>query len=204
MRLFLAIDLGDEVLAAAAGIASELRRRIPDAAGAKLTWVSPDRMHVTIRFIGEVTAATAEQIGVALGPPLAGSPFDVIWQGLGAFPGRRRPRVLICHATTGLDALRALEREVAARLATLGIPREQRPYTPHLTLARVREPGRMRPDEMFRGLEHERLGTSYVDAITLFESHLSPKGPAYVPLQRTALRVGGSEDPPYKDTRDRP
>jgi 2'-5' RNA ligase len=80
-----------------------------------------------------------------------------------------------------------VERAVSQRLETL-IPAEDRPYSPHLTLARVKEPAGLSRAILFEGLTGRQFGTVHVDAITLFESRLSPKGATHVPLQRTALR----------------
>jgi 2'-5' RNA ligase len=193
VRLFTAVEVGEAVTAEAARVMAELRRRVTGEHGAKLTWVSPDRMHLTLRFIGEVDEAHAARVAEALTPPLAMPPFQIAWQGLHAFPGPRRPRVLVCDVSRGRDRLLDLEDAVSARLETVGIPREARPYAPHLTLARVREAGRLKTPELFRGLESERLGTTLVEAITLFHSHLSPKGPSYTSLLRTHLE-GRAED----------
>ena len=86
---------------------------------------------------------------------------------------------------------RSLERAVSQRLETL-VPAEDRPYAPHLTLARVKEPAGLSRAALFQGLTSRQFGRVHVDAITLFESRLSPKGPTYVALQRTALRAGPS------------
>jgi 2'-5' RNA ligase len=87
----------------------------------------------------------------------------------------------------GLEPLRQVEHEVSARLEGVGVPREDRDYSPHLTLARVRDGAGLRSAPLFEGLERVSLGTTRVEAITLYESRLSPKGPAYVPLHRTSL-----------------
>jgi 2'-5' RNA ligase len=90
--------------------------------------------------------------------------------------------VLWAGVASGRDELLAAEREISARLARLGIPKEVRPYSPHLTLARVREPAGLRSARLLDGLTDQSLGTVRVDAITLFHSKLSPKGPTYTPL----------------------
>jgi 2'-5' RNA ligase len=192
LRLFVAVEIGETVAAEAGRIAAELRRRITGEDRAKITWVSPDRMHVTLRFIGEVDEGAAARIIEALTPPIGVRPFQVLWQGLGAFPGRGRPRVLMCQAGRGREGMLDLEEAVSSRLEAVGIAREGRAYAPHLTLARVREAGALRTPKLFEGLEKERLGTTEVEAITLFQSQLSPKGPSYVPLLRTNLTGPGS------------
>lgn len=192
MRLFTAIELGDEVRTRARMLLDELRARAHRAAPhAKLTWVSPDRMHLTLRFIGEVDETQGAKIIGALREALALAPFTVRWEGLGAFPPRGAPRVLWVGVASGRDALIDAEDQVSARLETLGISREDRPYSPHLTLARVREPAGLKAGPLFEKLDGS-LGETRVEAVTLFQSHLSPKGPSYVTLQQTRLSALGS------------
>jgi RNA 2',3'-cyclic 3'-phosphodiesterase len=89
----------------------------------------------------------------------------------------------------GREAVVEAEAKVSDRLLALGIPGEDRPYSPHLTLARVREAAGLRAASLFDGLAPP-AGQLRMEAITLFESRLSPKGPTYVVLERTALRDG--------------
>ena len=191
MRLFVAVELGEHVHREAATLVAELRRRVDRrSANAKLTWVTPERMHLTLRFLGEVPDEKAGDVLAALRDPMPMAPFDVAWQGLGAFPPKGPPRVLWVGAGDGRPGLIELEHAVSARLEPLGFERESRPYSPHLTLARVREAGGLRTSALFEGIAESGIGTTTVDAITLFQSKLSPKGPTYVVMQRTALRAG--------------
>jgi 2'-5' RNA ligase len=191
MRLFVAVELGEAVQQEAGRIVEELRRRAGKRSPrARVTWVAPERMHLTLRFIGEIADAAADGVIHALRAPLGLAPFDVDWKGLGAFPKSGPPRVLWAGIDRGCDELVAVEREVGARLDAVKIPREERPYSPHLTLARVREAAGLRSAVLFEGLADNALGTTRVDAITLFQSKLSPKGPTYVTLQKTSLRGG--------------
>ena len=195
MRLFVAAEIGETLAARAAELSRELQRRAADAAPrAKVTWVPAGRLHLTVRFIGEIDDGRAAAVGEALEPPLDVAPFDLTLAGAGAFPTRGSPRVLWIGVASGRDELVAAERAISARLARLGIPEEGRPYNPHLTLARVREPAGLRSARVLEGLTGRALGTVHIDAITLFHSRLSPKGPTYTPLQR--IPMGGSEDPP--------
>jgi len=188
VRLFVAVEIGDTLAARAADVSHELQRRASDAAPrAKVTWVPSDRLHLTIRFIGEVDEQTGAAVCEALRPPLAIDSFDLAFGGAGAFPKGGSPRVLWIGVTAGGDALLAIEREVASRLRPLGIEDEGRAYSPHLTLARVREPAGLRTARLLEGLTDREIGTVRVSAITLFQSKLSPKGPTYRPLLRTRL-----------------
>ena len=154
---------------------------------ARLTWVTPDRMHLTVRFIGAADDEKLAALRRVLEAPFETTGFTLSVHGTGTFPPKGPPRVVWAGLQDGRDRLRALEREMTARLSTIGIPPEDRPYNPHLTLARVREPAGLRAAVLLDGLQAHAFGESPIDAITLFESRLSPKGPTYVALSRTAL-----------------
>jgi 2'-5' RNA ligase len=184
--LFVAVELEPHVNGAVAACSAELRRRAAKAPRARITWVAAERLHITVRFLGEADAARAAAIRVALGPHLPLAPFDAAIEGVGAFPEHGPPRVLWAGVGGG-DALIAVEAEVSGRLDRCGLPREARPYHPHVTLARVREPGGLRTSAWLEGLHDRHFGLSPVKAITLFESRPSRDGHEYVALQRTRL-----------------
>lgn len=193
MRLFVGVELDPEVAAAAASLAAELQRRaVRLAPDARITWIPQDRLHLTIRFIGDTDEQSARAIRAVLEPAVEIQPSGLTIAGTGAFPPKGAPRVLWAGLGAGREALHHVEAEVSQRLESAGVPREERPFSPHLTLARVREASGLRSSELFDGLTDTALGTTQVEAITLFESRLSPKGPTYVPLQRTMLHRGGS------------
>ena len=182
------VGVGPQVAEAFTAVSDELRKRASTLAPrARITWVPADRAHVTVRFIGHVDDAAAGAITAALAPPLAVKPFDLTVSGVGAFPPSGAPRVIWAGLTGGVEPLMNVEREVAARLERCGVVPEDRPYRPHLTLARVKEGGGLRSRTLLEGLTERALGATRVEAITLFESRLSPKGPTYVPLQQTPL-----------------
>jgi 2'-5' RNA ligase len=199
MRLFVAVEIDPGIAQALARAGSELRQRIEQRARrARLTWIPADRLHFTVRFVGEVDEAGAASIAAVLTPPLAVAPFDLAIGAIGVFPHGGPPRVIWVGVEEGRERMIAIEREVTARLASCGIPPEGREYSPHLTLARVREAGGLRARDVLELADHEgpRRGQSgeegrrrsRVDAITLFQSRLSPKGPSYTRLLSTRLR----------------
>jgi len=189
MRLFVGVEIDATVAEAAGALVDELRRRAQRLAPrARVTWIPEDRFHLTVRFIGNADEAAAAAILGALAVPLAVSSFNLVLAGVGAFPPTGKPQVLWSGVVAGQETLQQVERDVSARLEAAGVPREERPYRPHLTLARVRDAAGLKSPPLFTGLEQRALGTTRVEAITLFESRLSPKGPTYVPLQRTMLR----------------
>lgn len=187
MRLFVAVEIEPAVVQEVAACGEELRRRSARAPRARMTWVPADRLHVTVRFIGEVDEARAQATTAALEPRLPFTPFELTIEGVGTFPERGAPRVLWAGVGRGAEALAAVETEVSARLQRCGVPREPRPYHPHITLARVRDPGGLQPAPWLEGVTGRRFGVSPVNAITLFESRPSSQGHVYVPVQRTPL-----------------
>ena len=188
MRLFIAVEMNAAVEERARGVIEELRSRISrQAPRATITWSAPERIHITIRFIGEADDTRAHAIRAALGPTVDAPVFDLTVEGVGAFPPKGPPRVLWAGLTDGRDGLMNVERAVSQRLETL-VPAEERPYSPHLTLGRVKEPAGLSRATLLDGLAGQPFGRVHVDAITLYESRLSPKGATHVPLQRTALR----------------
>jgi 2'-5' RNA ligase len=189
VRLFVAVHPGAEVVAAAQQVITDLRARVATLApAARITWIPPDLMHLTVRFIGDVPPEQAEAIVAGCSDPLPAAPFRLEAVGVGAFSARGTPRVVWGGLTMGTAELRRVERLVSARLADLGVAPDDREFTPHLTLARVREAAGLRTSALLAGFDQVPLGAGTVDAITLFQSRLSPHGPTYVPLQHAALR----------------
>ena len=189
MRLFVAVELDPPVVQALGDFAATLRTRAHALApAARINWVTPEQLHVTSRFIGEVKDAQAAAIAGALLDALAVPPFDLVLQGAGAFPERGAPRVLWAGLAAGSEGLIAIEAEVSARLAACGIAREDRPYRPHVTLARVREAAGLRSSALVEDAADRHFGAMRVETITLFQSRTSPKGAVYTPLHHTVLR----------------
>jgi 2'-5' RNA ligase len=188
MRLFVAVEMNRVVGDAAREVIDELRDRVTRLAPrARITWSEPERLHITVRFIGDADEPRTHAIRAALGPAIDAPVFDLTVEGVGAFPPKGPPRVFWAGLTDGRDRLLEVERAVSQRLATL-VPAEDRPYAPHLTLARVKEPAGISRASLFESLTTRQFGRVHVDAITLFESRSSSKGATHVPLQRSALR----------------
>jgi 2'-5' RNA ligase len=191
VRLFVAVHPGAEVVAAAQQVIADLRTRVAALVpAARITWIPPDLMHLTLRFIGDVPPEQAEAIVAGFSDVIPAAPFRLDAAGVGAFSARGVPRVVWGGLAAGTAELRRVERLVSARLAALGVPPDDREFTPHLTLARVRDAAGLRTSALLAGFDQVPLGTGTVDAITLFQSRLSPHGPTYVPLHRTLLQAG--------------
>ena len=190
MRLFIAIDLDE---AARTAIAEE-QRRLKGAIGAtraNIKWVRPEQMHLTLVFLGEVPDARVPPIVEAVGQPVAQPPFDLAFSGIGVFPPRGAPNVLWIGASSGEAEAVAVQRQLADRVAAFGIPLEQRPFRPHLTLARLKD---SRPSDRSAALAAGRenvVAAAHVDQATLYQSRLSSQGPTYIPLAHATLLRSG-------------
>jgi 2'-5' RNA ligase len=188
VRLFVAVDLSPAIADAAAKLIGDLRDEVralsPDA---RITWLTAARMHLTLTFIGHLEESRLNAVRAALQAPVRMAPFECLVRGTGVFPERGRPRVIWAGIDRGSEQLTVLAADVAGRIRNVGVTLEERPFRPHLTLGRVREPGRLHANDLLRGRSDIVLGTMTVRAITLFESRLSAGGPSYDALQQTEL-----------------
>ena len=190
MRLFVGIELDEAVRAAAATAALELRARLDTRApGFTARWIDRANLHITLWFIGEVADERLVQISDTLRRPFEVAPFSLALTGCSAFPPSGAPRVLWIGTTKGTEAMRELYDRIEDRLVRLGFAAERRPYTPHLTIARVKDPGRASGRVIRDAITAvpASCGESAVNAVTLFRSRLSPRGAAYEPLLRVPL-----------------
>lgn len=191
MRAFIAFELPDELRAALAAISVGLRNSLPDA---PLSWVPASNMHLTLKFLGEISPAQVPAIAAVL-QPLSESyaPIPISLSGLGAFPNLRRPRVL----WAGLQAPPALTRlaaEVEAALQAHGFAREPRAFTPHLTLARVRreaQPAQLAGLQPALVTQHMPAASGVLEQLVLFESQLKRSVAVYNSLVRIQLHTKG-------------
>jgi RNA 2',3'-cyclic 3'-phosphodiesterase len=187
MRLFLAVELDDIVRARMAACGEALRGRLRPALARAAAWVPPANLHLTLRFLGWQNDEQVERLEQALATPFASAPFDLELRDLGHFPPRGSPRVLWVGVGQGRDTVVALHAEIELRLRELGFLPEDRPFHPHVTLARFKSERLPRGARLPEPLGEAALGVCHVAAITLFESRLSPKGPTYLPRLRCPL-----------------
>ena len=190
MRLFVAIDVGDVVRAEAARVIQAISSKLEAVqTPPKITWVKPNSLHVTLRFIGEVPEEAVPGLCERLAPPIAIAPFQLEWRGLGVFPSARQPRALWLGVVSGAAALGVLEAEVTRRLMGTVDP-ESRPLLPHLTLGRVKMAGAGIDWPKLLQAQDVRGARTPVDRVTVYRSQLSDRGPNYTELVSTPLRLG--------------
>jgi 2'-5' RNA ligase len=169
----------------------EVRRDL-GVAGADVKWVRDDHFHMTLAFLGkqnESRVSAAVRAGEAA--VRINSFFRLRFNCLGAFPGWKRPKVLWAGLSEGAEAMKKLSKDLRERLESEGFETEDRPFVPHATLGRVRSPRGIRElsdrAERWREVDAWDGAECGVESITLFESRLSPSGPAYIPLAEAKL-----------------
>jgi 2'-5' RNA ligase len=142
-------------------------------------------------FLGEVPEPRASEVFSALRARFHEDPFALHLSGIGTFPKSGSPRVLWLGASEGAEGLARLHAAIGGRLDPLGFPREGRPYSAHLTIARIKEPlpasVRVRLKDELSGLDAD-AGRCRVEEITLFRSRPAPKGAVYEPMLRVPLK----------------
>ena len=168
-------------------MAAEIARLRP--LGPRVSWVAPPNLHLTLKFLGELPPEALEQVKEALPEAVAGAtPFSLHFYGLGAFPGMVRPRVLWVGVDEGGQAAQALQARVQAALTRRGFAREERPFSAHLTLGRVREPrGLAQLQQAMARDARMDFGRLEVRALSLMRSDLSPAGSRYTELANFPL-----------------
>ncbi len=183
MRVFLAVDLDQEVRGRIAKLALDLRKDVPRA-----RWVRPEALHLTLRFFGEVPPEGVEALGATLAEAFSGVPaFALELRGCGVFPERGSPRVLWVGLAEPPKALFELHSRAEASARALGFAPERRPFEPHLTVARFRERERDLAS-LLKVWEDRSFGVSPVGEAVLFESRLSSSGARYERLRAFPLK----------------
>ena len=198
-RLFISINLTPELLAALTDLQSQLKRQL---ASHPLRWTRPEGIHLTLKFLGDTDTGRIEDIVRALGQAVEPhQPFELSIGGLGCFPNQRKPRVLWVGVQDPDERLRHLAASVDEAMAGLGWKRENRPYTGHLTLARVKKYASSRDKQALGELLSavtvaDTLGVLPVQAIHLMRSQLRQDGAVYTSLINIPLTSPGPPTAP--------
>jgi 2'-5' RNA ligase len=199
VRSFVAIQLPDELKQEMDEVIGQLK-----SAGGQtgVKWVDPHSIHLTLKFLGDVAVDRLDEITVALGEATRSIPrFHLAVGGLGVFPNPRRVRVAWVGVSGKTDVLERLQWRVESAMTRLGFAAESRKFTPHLTLARVRE--RVAPQERQRlgqlvdGSNFESRHGIGVDAVHLMRSQLTSRGAIYSRISSVTLE-GEDESSEYR------
>ena len=185
MRTFIAIEIPAEIRKEMAKVQDGLKR-----SGADAGWTRPEGIHLTLKFLGDVPESQIEEIKKALVQAAeATSRFRLEIAGAGAFPNPKHPRVVWLGLSGDVDRLSSLQGSVEESMTAMGFDREERAFSPHLTLARIKY---LRPgyswQQAIESIKDIRLAGFDVDHISLMRSDLKPSGAVYTELGRARLK----------------
>jgi 2'-5' RNA ligase len=187
IRSFLAIDLCLQTARALGDFQRTLAERCREA-GARVSWVPPQNLHVTIAFLGQVTEPMVSSLSSVLAPAAAAIPsFDMACAGLGAFPDPGHPRVIWAGVSSPGGELEFLHSRVVGILGETGFNLDGKPFRSHVTIGRVRALGDGGLDACLAGEAPDGFGETRVADLACYRSDLDPKGADYQLLWRTPL-----------------
>jgi 2'-5' RNA ligase len=184
VRLFIAIEIPPPVRAAYASLLKNFLAIAPQA-----KWVRAQNLHVTLKFLGETESAKLGPLQNVLSSVRSPDPVNLEFRGLGFFPNEKRPRVF----WAGMEAsanLKALAADIDHAVHRLGFPLEERPFTPHLTLARFQPSGI--PPKLLLAIQQkieQSFGSLRTAEFHLIESKLKPTGAEYTTVQTFRFAV---------------
>ena len=185
-RVFIAIELPPEVRARLSEHVDSLRKASPDV---RASWARQENLHLTLKFLGEVPIAKVGALSVAAGAAArANDHFDLVVGGCGAFPPRGNPRVLWIGIEDQSGKLAQLHQALEKECVQAGFAREERPFHPHLTIARLRQPRGTRS----LAATHQALGFEALSIkageVCVIRSELSNQGSKYTVISRQPLQ----------------
>ncbi len=187
MRAFIAIELPKEIRDSLGGIQEKLK-----VSGADVKWVQPQNIHLTLKFLGEINEERLSKINLILDTLAKDKKsFSIRLASLGAFPKIDYPRVIWTGIDEGESETKELARALEEKIEKIGIPKEDRPFSSHITIGRTRS--NLGKDKLVAGLKNlqdyfaETPKEFTVNKITLFKSTLTPQGPIYEVVKEANL-----------------
>lgn len=189
MRIFIAIELPKEIKDTLAKLQDKLKNT-----GADVKWIEPDNIHLTLKFLGEIDEQKLDKIKSILeNIAKEQNQFYIRISSIGAFPKISSPRIIWAGIDKGNSETKEIVKLLEGKIEKIGIPKENRPFSSHITIARTRSG--FNPDKLFEELKNfennfEMKDTQFkVTKITLFKSTLTPKGPFYEALKEINLKT---------------
>ena len=188
LRAFIAVDLPLEMRRDIQFATANLRRDT----GSLIRWVALENMHLTLKFLGDIPPGNVETLTQMIRVQAdAFNRFDIHLNGIGSFPGSKRPRVIYIGIQAPA-ALEAFQHQLESAAQELGYQPEERAFTPHLTVGRVRQNVSAHDQQKIRhALEEsaiDSLGTARVNSVHLYQSDLKPHGSVYAKLFSAPLK----------------
>ena len=187
-RLFVALPLPGVVKAELISLIDAARKTAPRS----VRWVRPEQLHVTLKFLGDVETEQQEALTTAMQSMCKETSFRFTLQGVDAFPNRRQPRVIWTGIQSGRDQVAHLAGLIETAACEAGFEPERRRFSPHVTLARVKQPGDF--EALWNQVDAVPFGSQEVDAVDvrLIHSTLTPQGAVYRDVESFQLR--GTKD----------
>jgi len=200
VRSFIAIELPDEVIAGLVQLQAQLKLGKPPS----VKWVDPYSIHLTLKFLDNITVDRISEITQAMEKATSElSPFHLKVTGLGVFPNLKRVQVAWVGISGEVDKLSQLQKRLESNLKPLGFTPESRPFTAHLTLARLRDQASLDERHRFGQLiANTTFESSYnieVDAISLIRSQLTREGAIYSRISSVKLQRGNLSNETRRD-----
>lgn len=186
IRAFIAISISSDIKQELAALIDKLK-----TSGADVKWVNPENIHLTLKFLGYISPEKIEEVKKVLdGIKSKFTPFKITFSGVGAFPKLSYPRVIWVGMQNGKDDAKRIYELLEAGLEKTGFKKEERAFSAHLTIGRVRS-GKNRQDlkSAIENLKFSPEKTQTVEHLTLFKSALTPKGPIYTPLHKASFSI---------------
>jgi 2'-5' RNA ligase len=175
IRSFLAIELPKLILKKIEEVQRDLRSTRAD-----VRWVNPEKIHLTLKFFGNIEESRIDPIFKSIEEPIRNTPpYSIEVKGVGAFPQLRNPRVIWIGLVNGKGILTSFQKQIETQLEKIGFQTENRPFHPHLTLGRMKS-SRGKEEMVGRMEKHreEEFG-DFRGESDLFKSDLKPSGPVY-------------------------
>ena len=183
MRTFIAIELSEQIRNSLGQIQSHLKY-----SGADVKWVEKENIHLTLKFLGEVSEDKAKEIKLALDEIGRNTKsFEISLKDIGAFPKIDFPRVIWAGLDKGAKESTELAKRIDDALSKIGFQKESRPFAAHLTIGRVRS-AKNKEALKEKLINYKLSALSYkISSLTLFQSRLTPQGPIYIKLHEIKL-----------------
>jgi len=182
MRVFIAIDINEEIRKGLADLQAELQSKV-DIKKGDVTWVNPKNIHLTLKFLGEIKDKEVVDIcNVTKEASGRHKGFELDIGTVGHFGGKSA-RVIWVGTGKGSENLLELQRDLEQQLDSAGWPAEQRQFSGHLTLCRIRNPkAGVKLAQMVESYRDFKLGSISAESVTVYQSRLTPRGPVYTVL----------------------
>jgi len=179
MRVFIAIDIDENIKTGMIELQKQLAEKA-DIKKSDVKWVKPQAMHITLKFLGEIKDQQVSEVcSIVENVANRHKSFELDIEAVGCFGGTSA-RVLWIGCGKGAEQLRNIQSDIEENLSTRGWPEEKRKFTGHLTLCRIRN--RKAGIKLAQEFKDAKLGTTAVDALTVYQSQLTPEGPIYTRL----------------------